>query len=159
MTKEERHSEIMENLLKQGSIQVTELANNLQVSSVTIRKDLTDLEKEGKLYRSHGKAILINPITNNRTVTEKEKLNMDEKRLIGMEAAKLITPNDSIVLASGTTIHALARNIHPESRLTVVTASLQVAEDLAPLDTIDLIQLGGLVRHTSLSVEIGRAHV
>ena len=70
---------------------------------------------------------------------------MDEKRLIGMEAAKLITPNDSIVLASGTTIHALARNIHPESRLTVVTASLQVAEDLAPLDTIDLIQLGGLV--------------
>ena len=152
MTKEERHSEIMDNLLKQGSIQVTELANNLQVSSVTIRKDLTDLEKEGKLYRSHGKAILINPFTNNRTVTEKEKLNMDEKRLIGMEAAKLITPNDSIVLASGTTIHALARNIHPESRLTVVTASLQVAEDLAPLDTIDLIQLGGLVRHTSLSV-------
>ena len=68
MTKEERHSEIMDNLLKQGSIQVTELANILQVSSVTIRKDLTDLEKEGKLYRSHGKAILINPFTNNRTV-------------------------------------------------------------------------------------------
>ncbi len=152
MTKEERHSEIMENLLKQGSIQVTELADNLQVSSVTIRKDLTNLEKEGKLYRSHGRAILINPFTNNRTVTEKEKLNMDEKRLIGIEAAKLITPNDSIVLASGTTIHALARNIHPESRLTVVTASLQVAEALAPLDNVELIQLGGIVRHTSLSV-------
>ncbi len=152
MTKEERHSEIMDNLLKQGSIQVTELADNLQVSSVTIRKDLTNLEKEGKLYRSHGRAILINPFTNNRTVTEKEKLNMDEKRLIGIEAAKLITPNDSIVLASGTTIHALARNIHPESRLTVVTASLQVAEALAPLDNVELIQLGGIVRHTSLSV-------
>ena len=51
MTKEERHSEIMDNLLKQGSIQVTELANILQVSSVTIRKDLTDLEKEGKITR------------------------------------------------------------------------------------------------------------
>lgn len=152
MTKEERHSEIMDNLLKQGSIQVTELANNLQVSSVTIRKDLTNLEKEGKLYRSHGRAILINPFTNNRTVTEKEKLNMDEKQLIGIEAAKLITPNDSIVLASGTTIHALARNIHPESRLTVVTASLQAAEVLAPLDNVELIQLGGMVRHTSLSV-------
>ncbi len=152
MTKEERHSEIMDNLLKQGSIQVTELANYLQVSSVTIRKDLTNLEKEGKLYRSHGRAILINPFTNNRTVTEKEKLNMDEKRLIGIEAAKLITPNDSIVLASGTTIHALARNINPESRLTVVTASLQAAEVLAPLDNVELIQLGGIVRHTSLSV-------
>lgn len=152
MTKEERHSEIMDNLLKQGSILVTELANIMQVSSVTIRKDLTNLEKEGKLYRSHGRAILINPFTNNRTVTEKEKLNMDEKQLIGIEAAKLITPNDSIVLASGTTIHALARNITPESRLTVVTASLQVAEVLAPLDNVELIQLGGIVRHTSLSV-------
>lgn len=152
MTKEERHSEIMDNLLKQGSILVTELANIMQVSSVTIRKDLTNLEKEGKLYRSHGRAILINPFTNNRTVTEKEKLNMDEKQLIGIEAAKLITPNDSIVLASGTTIHALARNITLESRLTVVTASLQVAEVLAPLDNVELIQLGGIVRHTSLSV-------
>ena len=152
MTKEERHSAIMDNLLKQGSIQVTELASNLDVSSVTIRKDLTDLEKEGKLYRSHGKAILINPFTNNRTVSEKEKLNMEEKRLIGMEATKLISPDDSIVLASGTTVHAMARSIHPASRLTVVTASLQVAETLAPIDSVELIQLGGIVRHTSLSV-------
>ena len=152
MTKEERHSAIMDNLLKQGSIQVTELASNLDVSSVTIRKDLTDLEKEGKLYRSHGQAIIINPFTNNRTVSEKEKLNMEEKRLIGMEAAKLISPDDSIVLASGTTVHAMARSIHPASRLTVVTASLQVAETLAPIDSVELIQLGGIVRHTSLSV-------
>jgi DeoR family transcriptional regulator of aga operon len=152
MTKEERHSAILDSLLKQGSVLVTDLASSLEVSSVTIRKDLTELEKEGKLYRSHGKAILINPFTNNRTVSEKEKLNTEEKRLIGIEAAKLITPDDSIVLASGTTIHALARNLHPTSRLTVVTASLQEAEALAPLDNVELIQLGGIVRHTSLSV-------
>ena len=152
MTKEERHSAILDSLLKQGSVLVTDLASSLEVSSVTIRKDLTELEKEGKLYRNHGKAILINPFTNNRTVSEKEKLNTEEKRLIGIEAAKLITPDDSIVLASGTTIHALARNLHPTSRLTVVTASLQAAEALAPLDNVELIQLGGIVRHTSLSV-------
>jgi DeoR/GlpR family transcriptional regulator of sugar metabolism len=152
MTKEERHSAILDSLLKQGSVLVTDLASSLEVSSVTIRKDLTELEKEGKLYRSHGKAILINPFTNNRTVSEKEKLNTEEKRLIGIEAAKLITPDDSIVLASGTTIHALARNLNPTSRLTVVTASLQAAEALAPLDNVELIQLGGIVRHTSLSV-------
>ena len=152
MTKEERHSAILDSLLKQGSVLVTDLASSLEVSSVTIRKDLTELEKEGKLYRSHGKAILINPFTNNRTVSEKEKYNTEEKRLIGIEAAKFITPDDSIVLASGTTIHALARNLHPTSRLTVVTASLQAAEALAPLDNVELIQLGGIVRHTSLSV-------
>lgn len=152
MTKEERHTAILDSLLKQGSVLVTDLASRLEVSSVTIRKDLTDLEKEGKLYRSHGKAIIINPFTNNRTVSEKEMLNTEEKRLIGLEASKLITPDDSIVLASGTTIHAMARNMRPENRLTVVTASLQVAEVLAPYENVELIQLGGNVRHTSLSV-------
>ena len=56
MTKEERQGAILDNLMKSGSAQVTELSASLQVSSVTIRKDLTELEKEGKLYRSHGKA-------------------------------------------------------------------------------------------------------
>lgn len=152
MMKEERQKAILDSLLKSGSVLVSDLAMSLDVSSVTIRKDLTELEKEGKLYRSHGKAILINPFTNNRTVNEKEKLNPEEKQAIGLEAAKLITPDDSVVLASGTTIHAFARNLHPLGRLTVVTASLQAAEALAPLDNVDLIQLGGNVRHTSLSV-------
>ena len=70
MTKEERHQIIMNSLLKKGSAQVTELADILQVSSVTIRKDLTELEKANKLYRSHGRAIMLNPFTNNRSVNE-----------------------------------------------------------------------------------------
>ena len=74
MTKEERHNAILEQLLKTDAILVSDLSDRLQVSSVTIRKDLTDLEKAGKLYRSHGKAIAINPFAGNRTVNEKEKL-------------------------------------------------------------------------------------
>ena len=77
MTKDERQNAILDNLMKSGSVQVTDLSAQLDVSSVTIRKDLTELEKEGKLYRSHGKAILINPFTNNRTVNEKEKLSTE----------------------------------------------------------------------------------
>ena len=57
MTKEERHAIILDLLMQHNSILVTELADHLNVSSVTIRKDLTDLEKEKKLYRNHGKAI------------------------------------------------------------------------------------------------------
>ena len=64
----------MDQLLKRGSVLVSELSEMLDVSSVTIRKDLTEMEKSGKLYRSHGKAIIVNPFTNNRTVNEKEKL-------------------------------------------------------------------------------------
>ena len=80
MTKLERHTFILEELLKQGSLLVSELAERLDVSSVTIRKDLTELERAGKLYRSHGKAILINPFANNRSVNEKEGLNAEEKK-------------------------------------------------------------------------------
>ena len=142
----------MEALLRQGSITVSELAQSLNVSSVTIRKDLTELEKANKLYRSHGKAIIINPFTINRSVNEKEKLVPEEKDAIGREAAKLIDRDDSIIIASGTTVHALARNIKPIHRLTVVTASLQVSEILAQDECNDIIQLGGQLRHSSLSV-------
>ena len=152
MTKEERHTYILEQLMKQSSVLVSELAELLNVSSVTIRKDLTELEKNGRLYRSHGKAILINPFANNRSVNEKESLNAEEKQLIGMEAAQLVVPNDSILLASGTTIHALARNLRPADKLTVVSASLQATEFLAENENIDIIQIGGNVRHSSLSV-------
>ena len=89
MTKEERQSIILELLIQHNSILVTDLATHLNVSSVTIRKDLTDLEREKKLYRNHGKAILIDPYIDNRNVSEKEKLYVEEKRLIGMKAARI----------------------------------------------------------------------
>jgi DeoR family transcriptional regulator of aga operon len=142
----------MEMLLKQGSIMVADLTEVLNVSSVTIRKDLTELEKANKLYRSHGKAIMMNPFANNRSVNVKEKLAPEAKQNIGREAASLITTDDSIIIASGTTVHALARNIVPQHRLNVVTASLQVSVILAQNESIDIMQLGGMLRHSSLSV-------
>ena len=152
MTKEERYKTIMDMLLKHGSVLVSDLSEMLEVSAVTIGKDLTELEKAGKLYRSHGKAIIVNPFTNNRTVNEKEKLAPQEKYAIGREAAKLITYNDSIILASGTTIHAFAQCIKPVQKLTVVSASLKSARILSQDSNIDIIQLGGMLRHSSLSV-------
>ena len=152
MTKEERQSIILELLIQHNSILVTDLATHLNVSSVTIRIDLTDLEREKKLYRNHGKAILIDPYIDNRNVSEKEKLYVEEKRLIGMKAASLITPKDSILIASGTTMHALARSIVPVDELTVITASMEVSNILASEKNIYIIQLGGILRHSSLSV-------
>lgn len=152
MTKEERHQLILETLLSQESMQVSDLSALLDVSAVTIRKDLTELEKNNKLYRSHGKAILINPYITNRSVSEKEKLARKEKDLIGRYAATLIGRNDSVIIASGSTVLALARCIKPDHRLTVVSASLQVSEVLGVNDDVDIVQLGGSLRATSLSV-------
>ena len=151
MTKEERHSLIIDTLIKHESIMVSDLSSLLAVSAVTIRKDLTELEKENKLYRSHGKAILINPYINNRSVNEQEKLYREEKKLIGKAAASLITKDDSVIIASGTTVLAMARSIRPIHKLTVISASLQVSEILGSNEAIEIVQLGGSLRHSSLS--------
>ena len=152
MIKKKRQAQILEILLKEEAINVTVLAELLNVSTVTIRKDLTELEQANKLYRSHGKAIIINPFSYNRSVNEKEKIAVEQKDAIGREAAKLITRDDSIIIASGTTVHALARNIKPIHRLTVVSASLTVSEILSQDENNDIVQLGGMLRHSSLSV-------
>lgn len=141
MTKEERQSAILDQLLKQGSVLVSALSDNLQVSAVTIRKDLTDLERQGRLYRSHGKAILINPFTANRSVNEKIKLFPEEKYNIGTAAAQLVMPNDSIVIASGTTVTAFAQCLQHSPRFTAVTSSIKVSEALAANSEIEVIQL------------------
>jgi DeoR/GlpR family transcriptional regulator of sugar metabolism len=152
MLKEKRHALIIENLMKQEVMQVVDLARLLKVSTVTIRKDLAELEKKNKLYRSHGKAKLVNPYITNRTISEKEKLATKEKISIGQYAASLITKNDSIIIASGTTVLAFSKCIVPTSHLTVVTASLNVSEVLSDNECINIIQLGGVMRHSSRSV-------
>jgi len=152
MTKEERHEMILGELIKHGTVLVSDLVEKLEVSAVTVRKDLTELEKSDRLYRSHGRAVLVNPYINNRSVSEKEKIAPDQKHAIGREAARLIVRDDSIAIASGTTVHALARNIMPIHRLTVVSASLPVSNILSQHESIDIIQLGGMLRHSSLSV-------
>lgn len=151
MTKEERHALIIETLLKHESIPVSNLSMLLDVSTVTIRKDLTELEKANKLYRSHGRAILMNPYINNRSVNEKENLARNEKHLIGRYAASLVDQDDSIIIASGTTVLAMARCISPVHRLTVISASLKVSELLGSNSSIEVVQLGGVLRTSSLS--------
>ena len=152
MTKEERHNLILETLIKHESITVSNLSLLLDVSAVTIRKDLNELEQSRRLYRSHGRAILIDPYTTNRSVIEKENIARHEKALIGQYANTLITKDDSIIIASGTTVLALARCIRPIHRLTVISASLKVSELLGTNEAIELIQLGGTLRESSLSV-------
>ncbi len=148
----ERHNRILELLHQNGSVSVSALSERLGVSEVTVRKDLSWLENRNKLYRTHGSAILIGPYIGDRHVDEKEKQNIGEKRAIGVRAATLIEPDDSIVIASGTTILYFAREIVPLGHLTVVTASVPVTSILSQNRDIDVVQLGGIVRNSSVSV-------
>ncbi|WP_338088594.1 DeoR/GlpR family DNA-binding transcription regulator [Pontibacter litorisediminis] len=148
----ERHQKIISKLQQEGKVNVADLCTDMDVSSVTIRKDLKLLEDKGLLFRTHGGATLNNPYTTDRSVNEKEKIQSTEKMQIGTAAAKLLQPNDSVLIASGTTVLALAKNIQPKGSLSVITSALNVALELIRHPEIEVIQLGGLVRKSSSSV-------
>jgi DeoR family transcriptional regulator, aga operon transcriptional repressor len=148
----ERHQHILQKLKKEGSVNVVDLCNELSVSSVTIRKDLKLLEDKDLLFRTHGGGTLTNPYTVDRPVIEKAKIHSGEKTGIGEAAARLIEPNDCILIASGTTVVSLAKSLRPNGNLTVVTAALNVALELIHHQGIEVIQLPGIIRKTSSSV-------
>jgi len=149
---ENRHKKILEILHKEKQVKVQNLSKTLATSTVTIRKDLKLLEEKRLLYRNHGGASLESPYVNDRSVNEKEFINAPEKAAIGLQASKMIQDDQYIILASGTSILAMAKFINPLKKLTVVTSALNVAMELAKRENIEVLQLGGYLRSNSYSV-------
>ncbi len=150
MTLLERHKIILDLLREVGSVDVGDLSLRLKVSAVTIRKDLDLLEEKKLLYRTHGGAILADPYIATRKVSEKEKLHPEIKRRIGLKAVELLSPQDALIIASGTTVQAFARCIE-NMKMTVITSAMNVAMELLDKSDIEIIQLGGIIRHSSAS--------
>lgn len=148
----ERHRLILEILNKEKHLGVLDLCDILDVSAVTIRKDLKFLEQKGLLHRTHGGASLENPYINEKTVIDKEKISVEEKNGIAQMAATRIVENDSIMIASGTSVQALSKFIKAKNKLTVITSSIHVVLQLINDSNIEILQLGGYIRHSSASV-------
>ena len=147
----ERQIKIVEYLEATRHISVNELSEKLNVSVVTIRKDLTLLEREGYLHRTHGGASRQARYVFDQTVSEKETLHVDEKMRITTRALSYIKEGDFIILSSGTTIHLLAQKLSDYKNLTVLTPSLRVALEVCKHQSINTIHLGGEVRKNSTS--------
>lgn len=147
-----RHKKIIEILAKEKEVKVQELSERLNTSAVTIRKDLKQLEGNRLLFRNHGGASLESPYINDRHVNEKEFMHSTEKNAIGKEAASIINDDQYIIIATGTTVLALARYINPLKKMTVVTSAINVATELLSNPNIEVLMLGGYIRHNSNSV-------
>jgi DeoR family transcriptional regulator, aga operon transcriptional repressor len=146
-----RHQFILNRLQEQGFVNVTELSDELKVSVVTIRKDLKLLESRKLLFRTHGSATPSNPFISERNIHEKEKISVDQKVRIAKAAMMSIEPGDSIIMGSGSTILELANQLKTVKPLTVITASLNVAQVLNINPDIEIHQLGGVIRKSSNS--------
>ena len=149
---DKRHKQILEILEAKRQVKVKDLSESLNTSEVTIRKDLKLLEANRLLFRNHGGASLDNPYVNDRSVNEKEFIHAREKTAIAKAAAKIIEQDQFIMIASGTTVLALAKYINPLKKMTVVTSALNVAIELMKKENIEVLQLGGYIRPSSYSV-------
>lgn len=148
----DRHKIILDKVLKDGHVSVSDLSDTLKVSAVTIRKDLKFLEEKKLLFRSHGSASHVDPYVNDRPVNIKESIQVDEKRRIALKAVSFITPEDSIIIGSGTTVLEVARAIDPFGKVTVLTAAMNITQALLGHKEVEIVQLGGVVRKSSSSV-------
>ena len=155
----ERHKYILDKLNKYGFVRITDVANELGVTKVTIRKDVKILESKGLLYKVHGSARPANPHVADLDVHVKDNINRDAKRLIAQRAVELLDDNDSIIIASGSTIYAFAEEIKMRQwhHLNIVTPFLRLGVLLNEAENVNVVQLGGCVHKKSLSAIGGYA--
>lgn len=145
MRAEQRHAAILEMLTTSGRVDMTELRASLDVSEMTIRRDLADLEAQGALRRVHGGAT--RPVSGSYEppFAVRAQLKREAKRAIASAAAKRVADGETIILDGGTTGLAIAEYLQ-DRVLTVCPLSLRVALALATSPTVRLLLPGGFVR-------------
>ena len=143
MLKRERLHKIIEMVNTQGIITVNEIINKLNVSDMTIRRDLDELDKAGKVVRIHGGAQSISySINQELSHSEKQTLQIEEKRKIVELASTYINDGDTIFLGLGTTIELLAHFLI-NKRIRIVTNNYPAFEILKQSDSVNIILTGG----------------
>jgi len=138
----ERIKIIKNYLLKEQKVSVAKLSELLNVTEVTIRRDLEKLEKEGFLERTHGGAIL-KEFKEEESVEEFVDVYKTQRQEIAETAYHLVSDNDMIMITEGLTNACIARKLAQKNNLTVLTNDMRVAMEFAGSPMNNLILLGG----------------
>ncbi len=143
----ERQAMIIELIQKNGSVQVDELAQELKVSSMTIRRDLVKLQEDGKIERCHGGAVAKQEVT----YADKRTSHKREKEQIADMCVSLVSEGDTVFLDAGTTTYEIARRIKDIKGILMVTNDLEIA-GLLKNSEADLFICGGRVQKSTGSM-------
>jgi DeoR/GlpR family transcriptional regulator of sugar metabolism len=152
MLKQARLEQIADLVATRGQVTVTELSSALSVSEATIRRDLDELAGWGRIRRAHGGAVRAAASDREPPLVVREAALVAEKRRIGRAAAELVSSGDRIFLGGGTTVASMADHLEDKRNLTVITNSLPIAGRLAERTDIELIVIGGVLRHSEQSM-------
>jgi Transcriptional regulators of sugar metabolism len=149
MTAKERRQQIGF-LLQESPVSVDQLAQEFDVSLSTIRRDLQTLAETGRVARTYGGAQTAS--RTERSLHERESIATKQKAAIGKLASTFVAPGSVVILDAGTTVGALANRLVHREGITVVTNSLTTISALEHSEGIELIAVGGRVRHVSSSM-------
>jgi len=138
-----RRKHIQDILARDGKVRVSVLSNQLGASEVTIRNDLTELEKNGSLKRITGGAVLTTRNYYNMDFMQRKQEHAAEKQQIAKVAASLIKDGDTLMINSGTTSFFTAVELKNLKNLNIVTNSISIAVELEHHPTFHIILLGG----------------
>lgn len=146
----ERRSLIMKELEEKGHVDVNELAEKYQVSSMTIRRDLAKLEEDNLVVVEYGGAALKNSSLFEHDMSLKNYENIEEKKKIAQACNELIKEGESIFLDAGTTTAELAKLLAQRENIVITTNSLLAANILAESNN-QVIMCPGTFRQTSMA--------
>ncbi len=150
---DDRRNRLLELIRQRGFASLPALAQELEVSESTVRRDLDFLEESGLAQRTHGGVFYTGPSPKLAHFDQRQSFNWDKKRRIAVSASRLIDDNDTILLDGGSTTYELAQLLVGRP-LQVVTNSLPVANLFTSSDNADLVLIGGYV-HTKTGVSLG----
>jgi DeoR family fructose operon transcriptional repressor len=160
MYAEERHQAIAELVSSRGRVAVTELASHFDVTTETVRRDLSQLERLKLLRRVHGGAVSMRSVTMLEAQLPDRDLTLAaEKDRIARAAVHLLPEGGcTLLLDAGSTTIRLAGLLPPTDHWTVITHAVPIAALLAPLPHVEVQLLPGRVRHTTQAA-VGHATV
>jgi len=145
MIADERKKQIQELIRTNGNVKVTELSRYFNVSEVTIRNDLADMESKGLLSRIHGGAIYSYKPYYSMNLTQRLETNQQEKVEIAEKISTLIQPHDTIMLNSGTTTLLAFRKFPASFNLNIVTNSISIALEASSNPNYNVVLVGGSI--------------
>ena len=153
MLKEERHQKILNEVSLRNRVLLNDVAEHLDVSVDTVRRDVKELDKKKLLKKVHGGAISLG-FTSNKNSSE--VFDIGEKQLIARKSVELIQDGSAIFIDGGTTCMELAKAIPNNKKITCFTLSLHIAMELVHKEAVDLIFIGGKVSRVShMSISAG----
>ncbi|ABP66604.1 transcriptional regulator, DeoR family [Caldicellulosiruptor saccharolyticus DSM 8903] len=148
----ERRQKIMAMLNENKSVLVPELAKLFNVTEETIRRDLEKLEKEGLLKRTYGGAVLVENYNVDIPFEFRNVTNIEGKKQIALTLIKYIEDGDTLVMDSSTSALQVAKLLKTKKKITVITNSEQIVNELKVFEDIKVISTGGTLRNRSLSL-------